>query len=591
MSRAGDPYTRNRKAVMRTTQQGGEGAAGQDDATAATAGQAGAAQASPARGDEEQAAGSLARRWRQRLVWTVVMAAAAVALFEGMLRVSRTYGMNSDGAGIALQGWDFVHGNLLLSGWWTADVSFYTFEIPVDGLVALAHGLGGDVVRITAAIAYTALTCVAALTARGRARGAEGIVRALLAAGIMLAPGDIMSTSVLLGSPDHIGVSVPILLALLLVDRARERWWVPAATCLLLLWAQLDDPMAEFAAAFAVAVVCLARAGLGLARHRGRAAWYDAALGAAAVVSYLLTRLAVHLIRAAGGLSMRQLSQATKIQPLANWPHQIQVTAQNILILFGADFHAEHSPVLIAATAVHLAGVALAVIGIIAGIAALVRRGDRVTQSLTVGTLVTLGAGAFASPMTAGYAAHEIAVVLPFGAVLAGRTVGPWLLRRRAIRLSVVPALGVVLAAYLAFFGYYTTQHTVQSRDQTLADWLMAHHLTDGLGRYWTGSSTRLLTAGRVRISPVESSPKDPYPWITRPSWYDPSRHTANFVVAGTDPQGGMVFPASAVRKAFGKPAHVYRFDQYIIMVYDKNLLRHVRKPVQPSPDTGRLGL
>lgn len=533
----------------------------------------------PARGRE--------RPWRQRLLWTAVMAAAAVALFEGLLRVSRTYGVNADGAGIALQGWDFVHGNLLLSGWWTADVGFYTFEVPVDGLVALARGLGGDVVPITAAIAYTALTCVVALLARGTARGAPGVFRAVLAAGIMLAPGDIMSTSILLGSPAHIGVSVPLLLALLLADRARERWWVPAAMGALLLWAQLDDPMAEFAGAFAIVVVCLGRVVLERRRGRDSASWrYDAALGAAAVVSYGLTRLVIGLIRAAGGFSMRQLSQATKFQPLSRWPHQARVTGHNVLILFGADVTQRANGVVTAATAVHLAGVALAAAGVVAGIVALVRRGDRVTQVLTVGTLVTLTAGAFASPMTDGYAAHEIAVVLPFGAVLAGRTVAPWLLRRRA-----VPVLGVVLAAYLAFFGYYATRPAVPSRDQALADWLVAHHLTDGLGRYWTGSSTRLLTAGKVRICPVEDYPATPYPWITRPSWYDPSRHTANFVVAGTDPAGGMVFSPSAVVKTFGRPARVYRFGQYAVMVYDRNLLREVKPPSQPDPDTGLLGL
>ena len=74
-------------------------------------------------------------------------------------------------------------------GWLLADVTFATFEAPVDGLVAAVHGLNPDAVHITAAIVYTLLVLTAALLAKGTARGAEGVVRAVLAAGILIAPG------------------------------------------------------------------------------------------------------------------------------------------------------------------------------------------------------------------------------------------------------------------------------------------------------------------------------------------------------------------------------------------------------------------
>lgn len=530
-------------------------------------------------------------RWRGRLLWAGAVVVVAVGLYIGFLQISWTYMVNSDGAGGALQGWDMLHGNLLLSGWWTSDVSFYTFEVPIDAIVESFRGLNTGVPHITAAVAYTLLVCVGALLARGKSRGGAGVAAALIAGGILVAPGDTVSTGILLGSPDHIGVGVPILLTFLVVDRLRERWWVPLVACVLLVWAQLDDPTAEFAAAFALAVVCLVRASLGLLRRASRAWMYDAALGVAAVVSYGLTRLAVHVIRAYGGFSMRQLQQATKIQPVSQWSQQVSNTWHNTLILFGADYWEQHGKLLTAASAIHLIGAMLALIGVLAGIVSFVRRdGDRITQTLTVGTLVTLGAGAFVTAMAPGYDAHEIAVVLPLSAVLAGRTIGPWLVRRRVTRLTLIPVGGVLLAAYLAFFGYYATQPSVPARTQSLGDWLVAHHLTNGLGGYWAASSTRLDTGGAVQISPV-GPPKRPYPWITKPSWYNPDEHTANFVVAGTDPADGLVFSQSAVVKAYGKPAHVYRFGQYIIMVYNENLLSHVYKPVQPNPDTGSFHL
>ncbi|MCL2583663.1 MAG: hypothetical protein FWE35_14565, partial [Streptosporangiales bacterium] len=457
-----------------------------------------------------------------------------------------------------------------------------------------------NVVHITAAVAYTLLVLMAAMTARGTTRGGAGVVAAVTAGAILLAPGDIMSTSILLGSPDHIGVGVVILLTFWFVDRAPERWWVAPAVCVLLLWAQLDDPMAEFAAAFALAVVCLGRAALGLLGRRGWAAIrHDTALGAASIVSYGLTRLAIFLIRSAGGFSMRQLSQATKVQPLSAWPGQLMNAGRDVLILFGADFYDEPNPWVRATTYLHLIGVALALAGLVAGVVAIFRwtRGDRITQVLTVGTLVTLVAGAFLTPLTAGYSAHEIAVVLPFGAVLAGRAAGPWLMRHRVRRGTLIPVGIGLAAACMASLGYFASQPPLKppTRVTTLDPWLLAHHLTGGIGQYWTGNDSRIESGDRVRIAATDPLPGHPYAWVMKPAWYDPSRNRANFVVAGTDPAAGLVFSESAVRKAFGKPAREYRFgtgqNRFIIMVYDRNLLRDVAKPVQPSPDTGGLHL
>jgi hypothetical protein len=98
-----------------------------------------------------------------------------------------------------------------------------------------------------------------------------------------------------------------------------------------------------------------------------------------------------------------------------------------------------------------------------------------------------------------------------------------------------------------------------------------------------------VASGGQVRVASMSggSTPRSPYPWITRPEWYNPDRDYANFVIAGTNPASGMSFPVADVLRAYGKPAREYRFDQFVIMVYDRNLLPRVSKPVQPSPDTG----
>lgn len=530
-------------------------------------------------GDAALGAGEPAGRGRAlpRLAWAGGLAVAAVTLFWCYLLQSRTTAVNSDAAGMVLQGWDMMHGNVLLRGWFVADVSFSTFEIPIDGLVAVIHGLGPDVAHITAAIVYTLLVLSAALLARGTARGAEGIVRAVLAGGILVAPGYSPGTHVLLLAPDHTGIGVPILLTLLFIDRARERWWAVAGTVPLLVWAQVDDPLAMYAAAVPMALVCLVRAALPLVRRR-RPGWYDAGLAAAAVVSVGLAKLAVHGISVAGGYQMHALKVRQSI-PVSLWGEQVKLTVQNAAILFGADFWEQPAGIRTAIAVLHLAGFLLALAGLLAGIACLFRSADRITQVLTVGTLVVLVAAAFATHMVLLQGAHEIAVVLPFGAVLAGRTVGSWLARRRLQRLALMPVLTAVLAGYLAALGWAAAQPKQQAETQQLADWLVAHHLTGGLAKYWAASSTTLSSGGQVLVVPTADLGTQPYTWVAKGSWYDPAASRATFVVAVPGPGNAYAFPEAGVRQAFGKPAREYRVGQYIIMVWDKNLLLQVSKP------------
>ena len=172
--------------------------------------------ASAAQAAKPGADGGQGRAW---LWWLGVTAGAAVVLMYCYLRIAGTVPVLSDGAANALQAREMLHGNLLLHGWWVTDVSFLTIELPEYALLIAVGGLHPEVVHIGAAMTYTLLVLLAAYVARGRARGAEAVVRALVAAGIILAPEPGAASWVLLSSPDHVGTGVPLLLLLLLLDR------------------------------------------------------------------------------------------------------------------------------------------------------------------------------------------------------------------------------------------------------------------------------------------------------------------------------------------------------------------------------------
>src|SRR5580692_12575726 len=162
----------------------------------------------PARGvrvdtPAEQLTAGEARRTRvPRWAWAAGLAVVAVVLFVCYLRLSRTIPDNSDGSDQALQAWDMLHGNWLLHGWTVGDVSYYTTELPEYIVVELIRGLGPDVIHVAAAVTYTLLVLLAALLAKGRARGREALVRVLIASGIMIAPQLHLGASIVLLGAD-----------------------------------------------------------------------------------------------------------------------------------------------------------------------------------------------------------------------------------------------------------------------------------------------------------------------------------------------------------------------------------------------------
>jgi hypothetical protein len=96
----------------------------------------------------------------------------------------------------------------------------------------------------------------------------------------------------------------------------------------------------------------------------------------------------------------------------------------------------------------------------------------------------------------ADYQDHEIAIVLPFGAVLAARV-----LAKRLTQARLLPVLAVVACGYLVALGYGMRQPQVPARDAALASWLSAHHLTAGLSTYSDAGGVELASHGTVMIA------------------------------------------------------------------------------------------
>ena len=520
-------------------------------------------------------------RWSRRhprLLWVTATAAIGLVLFWCYLRQAQTYQLNTDPAGQALQAWDMLHGNLLLRGWWLGDVSFYTVELPLNMIIEAIIGLRPFEIPILAALIYTAVVLLTALLAKGSARGREGVVRAVLGGGILLAPSLVLGTRVLMQGPDHLGTAVPILLMLLVLDRAPERWWVPVVVGVLLTLAQVSDVLATFAGAAAVAVACGVRVCLEIVRRQRPLKFpgYDLSLVVAAVISIGLAHLVLWGIHAAGGFYLRPPKNGLGLAPISALPTHAWDMGYNLLILFGADFFGQQTAVGVVLALLHLTGVALALLGLLIGLFGFFgRAADRVIQVLVAGTVIILAAGTFGNYMSKIVGAHEIVTVLPFCAVLAGRLLGG-----RLVKARLVPTLAVGLACYLGALAYNDTQPIQAPLHVDLADWLEAHHLTTGLAPYWESNITSLDSGGRVRLAPLKPGGASANPYESNSAWYNPAVSRANFVVTVSAPpsDASLVTPGEVLAQ-FGPPARTYHFEEYTVMVYDYNLLTRLRVP------------
>jgi hypothetical protein len=528
---------------------------------------------------------------RRRLLAAAAAAAGVVLLFVAYVQLSRTYAVNSDSANIMLTSWDMLHGNALLHGWYLSDVSFYPTELPQYAMLEALLGLHADTAHIAAAMTYTLAVLFAVLLARGprdRAAGRAAWPRMALTGGLMVAPQLGVGVFVLLMSVGHIGTAIPLMLTWLVIDWAatKPRWFIPVIVGLLLTWVLVADPLVLVVGIVPLVAVC----GLRVLRavwsarppDRGaalQASWYEVSLAAAAILAYGLADLVNRLLSASGGFILHPLGY--QLAPLHTWAKHAWVTGEGLLALFGAK--PQGPAVELTFALLHLVGVALVAWAICRVARRFVSWPDLVSQVLLLAIVLNV---LVYIPSTLANAtdlnAREFAVVLPFGAVLAGRVVAEPLttrlrggevdvlgwLRGRRWRTGLASALAV---GYLASLGYAAAQPSVPSANAQLATFLTEHHLTSGVSGYWLSSIVTVGSDGAATVRAVQPSLR-PYLWETKSSWYD---QRATFLV--TENQAGYFNhfqPSASALAALGPPARTYHVGPYTVLVWNKNLLR-----------------
>src|ERR1700733_145280 len=361
---------------------------------------------------------------RRRISIFAAYLLAAVVLFVVYLRLSQTYQADSDSANILLMARDLLHGNLLLHGWFVSDVSFYPTELPQYALLESFLGPHFATAHVAAAMTYTLVVLLAVILARRGSSGRTAWIRTLIAAGILLAPQFGAGVFALDLSVGHIGTSIPLMLTWLALDRMRPSWRVPVIAAVLLAWVLVADPIVYIVGVGPLGVVAAIRVirdwrrvddGWGRGRRRRIAvARYDLSLGVASVAAVVIAWIVNNVLSALGGFTVNRLP--FYFTAWSDFVHNVQAFWK-ILVVYGANPDGAGG-MWLALAVLHLVSV------VVVGWACcrVFRRFFAVSlvdQVLAVAIVLNIVLYGFTN--AASEAAHEVAVIAPFGAVLAAR--------------------------------------------------------------------------------------------------------------------------------------------------------------------------
>jgi len=474
---------------------------------------------------------------------------------------------DSDTANNALQAWDMLHGHVLLHGWLTGDVPFYTFELPLMALVEIFFGLHDVAMHVSMALVYLIITGCAVAIAVTDSRGAARAVRAGLVVAVLAAPVlTVTEAWIPLGFPDHFGTVVFLLVSCLLVDRASRRRFTAPLLCVILVAGQIGDVTVRYVAVPAIIVTCAYRV---LAARRIKTG--DAANLLAAALSLPLATSVRALMRHFGAYLMT--APKTGIAPVSQWGYNWALTWHSIRMLFGITSEPGGGP--IGGTAIF--GWACLVVAA-AGAARVIwrwHRARRAEQVLLLAVVANVVVYAF-STLPTPWDPHDIAGLLPAGAILGARALVP---DRIAGRVTGLVATCAALIAALLPLSLQAAARSPQAAPVAgLTAWLEAHGLRYGLGGYWDSSVVSLQSGGQVLVRAVGNHEGQirPDAWETNFLWYDPARHYANFVIFNVS---GNDLGTRALR-FFGTPVSVSRVGAWDVAIYDTNVLQLVGAPV-----------
>lgn len=475
--------------------------------------------------------------------------------------------MNSDFANLILEVSDILHENPLLHGWNLTGVSFYFSELPFYVLGTALFGVDTNAYIFAAALMYILVFLLGWQLCRfGRTEicFSEAVIY-LAAAGM---PG-LLLLSYLRG---HSGAVIYLFLLLWICSRyealaakGRQKGYF-----ILVVTLTAMGIMSDMLLMILLVLPVLTYAALLMKNRTAADRWKD--LGLACFFGSLAGIGLDKLFFFLGGAGKNSFFQTRKFLDLSLWYEKTGLLLDSICNLFRCEVSKA------AIFSLDTVQYAIAAVVMIASLFLIIKtvqscwRGqphDSISAILCLGIvfllLVCFATDIFTSEDSARYIAY-----LPVAcAVILIRTLRPVFTRHK------LPVMIAALAMIALCFVPVKWERAVTPQDR-LALFLEEQGLTSGYSDFWNASHVTVASNERVKIRAVRVRAKElnapesleMQNWFAKTAWY--TDNTANFIVLG-DYTYLNINEANIV-KLCGAPQKRIPFENYVILVYDKNL-------------------
>jgi hypothetical protein len=488
------------------------------------------------------------------------------------------------------------NGNVLLNHWALSLDSFWLVDVPIYALAVLIGGVHHQLLNLVPAIEATGVIATGAWIAQRGHRHLAGFFAAGTVVVVLGLPTHAFAGYLLLG-PLHVATTLWCLVAFAAVRRGRFGWgWLAAVVIL------AAGMLGDFQT-LVLGVIPIGLAGI-TASLRSRSLRAGAAGVAASLASAVLAEVVRRVARLWGTFAVAPANPRAPFHQMIINLHHV-VTYGAALQGVGSDIFGPPSlsPVVQAA---HAVGLALGIVAVALGLGSILRgaitgrepyvsgeadgwkRRETVflEDAMVFGFLLGCGTFVWLSLTSSIAFGRYLTAATIFGAILAGRLVGKIAERaeeiwQRALLTGV--ALLVVAGCATSFVSSITATAPVQPVSQ-LASYLEQHHLTKGIGDYWSASIVTVVSSDAVVVRPVSTLAGGQqigrYLRQSSSSWYGGGFQflVYNAVVPWDDVDG-----QSAV-ESFGLPRHTAVVGRWRVLTWAHDLTIRTDGTFAPQP-------
>lgn len=503
---------------------------------------------------------------------------------------------SSDGATVILEGKAMAGGNFTLNHWALSLDSFWLVDVPIYAIAVLIGGVHHQLLNLVPAIEAAAVVVTGAWIASRGHKGWAGVFAAGTVVVVLGLPTHAFAGYFLLG-PLHVATTLWCLIAFIALRRARFSWgWFLAV--IILAAGLLGD--------FQTLVLGVIPVGLAaiVAALRTRL-WRAGAPGlAAALASLVLAEGVRRIVRFVGTFTIAPANPRAPFHQMVLNLHHIVTYGAALEGVGSSVFGPPSVPPVVQAA--HAVGLALGVVAVLLGLVSVVRSSVTAKESHALGDppewdsheTIWLedamvfgffaGCGTFVwLSLTSSIAfGRYFTAAIIFGAILAGRLVGK-IAEHASIGWSKVALAGIAVlvtaGSASTFVSSITATAPVQPVSQ-LARYLEQHHLTRGIGDYWSASIVTVVSSDEVVVRPVSTLAGGEqigrYLRQSSSTWYGGGFQflVYNAVVPWDDVE------AESALASFGPPRHVAVVGRWQVVTYPHDLTIRSDGTFAPQP-------